>query len=344
MKEATFLSLLQKREEAILNGAVLESNISILNSPQTNYSAMFPQPKSFMIGAFLFGFLLPFGIIYVNLWMNTKIHHEDDIQKVLPNVALLGYIPKINTNEKLDNTATSRSLIAEATRTLVSNIAYLLHDKREDKGSVIFFTSSIQGEGKSFCAFHSAVSLSNHNKKVLLIGVDLRNPQLHDYFNIDKNVLGLTHYLSHKSDDWKGFLKKDTNFSENLDILFAGEIPPNPTQLITNSNFETLIDEARKDYDYIILDTAPVQMVSDTLNISYLADVTVFVVKYDYTDISSLTHINNLIKKDQLKNVGILINGVNMKTAFGYGYGYGQSYTYEYKDAKAKKPWYKRKG
>ena len=85
-------------------------------------------------------------------------------------------------------------------------------------------------------------------------------------------------------------------------------------------------------------------MVSDTLNISYLADVTVFVVKYDYTDISSLTHINNLIKKDQLKNVGILINGVNMKTAFGYGYGYGQSYTYEYKDAKAKKPWYKRKG
>jgi capsular exopolysaccharide synthesis family protein len=334
------MALLQKREEAVLNGAILESNLSTLNSPETNYSAIFPQPKSFMLGAFLFGLLLPFGIINVNLRLDTKIHNEEDIQKVIGNIPLLGYIPKIDVSEKLDNTATSRSLIAEATRTLVSNISYLVPRKKEDKGNVILFTSSIQGEGKSFCAFHNAITISNLNKKVLLIGTDLRNPQLHEYFKLDKNILGLTDYLSNKNDDWKEFLQKDTNFSENLDVLFTGEIPPNPNQLLTNSNFETLIEEAKQLYDFIILDTAPLQMVSDTLNFTYLADVTVFVVKYDYTDKSALVNINSFIKKEQLKNVGILINGVNMKNA--YGYGYGQNYSYQYQQISTKKPWYQR--
>jgi capsular exopolysaccharide synthesis family protein len=339
MKEETYVALLQKREEAVLNGAILESNLKTLNAPETNYSAIFPQPKSFMLGAFMFGLFLPFGIIYVRLYLDTKIHNEEDIQKVISNIPILGNIPKINTSEKLDNSATSHSLIAEATRGLVSNISYLLPRKQENRGNVILFTSAIQGEGKSFCAFHNAITISNHNKKVLLIGVDLRNPQLHDYFNIDRNVSGLTNFLANKSDDWKGFLQKDTNFSKNLDILFAGEAPPNPSQLISNSNFESLIEEAKNLYDFIILDTAPVQIVSDTLNFSYLADVTVFVVKYDYTDKSNLVHVNNFIKKEQLKNVGILINGVNMKTA--YGYGYSLNYGYQYQEAKIKKPWYK---
>ena len=182
--------------------------------------------------------------------------------------------------------------------------------------------------------------MSNLNKKVLLIGVDLRKPQLHGYFNISRNSLGLSNFLANKSDDWKEFLHKDNNFSKNLDVLFAGDPPPNPSQLITNSNFESLIEEARKIYDYIILDTAPVQIVSDTLNFSYLADVTVFIVKYDYTDKSNLAQVSGFIKKEQLKNVGILINGVNLKTA--YGYGYGVSYGYQYQEVKAKRPWYKR--
>ncbi|MBF4464344.1 tyrosine-protein kinase family protein [Flavobacterium sp. LC2016-12] len=338
MKEETYVALLQKREEAVLNGAILESNLNTLNAPETNYTAIFPQPKSFLLGAFMFGLLLPFGFIYLRLVLDTKIHNEDDILKIMSNVPIVGYIPKVDNGEKLDNTATSRSMIAEATRTVVSNISYLLPKKEEMKGRVILFTSSIQGEGKSFSAFHNAITVSNLNKKVLLIGVDLRNPQLHDYFKVDKSKLGLTNFLANKSDDWKGFVQKDTMFSKNLDILFAGEAPPNPSQLITNSNFESLIEEAKKLYDFIILDTAPVQIVSDTLNFSYLADVTVFVVKYGFTDKSNLVHINNFIKKEQLKNVGILINGVNMKTAYGYGLNYG----YQYQEAKIKRPWYKR--
>ncbi|MBZ4033610.1 polysaccharide biosynthesis tyrosine autokinase [Flavobacterium sp. 17A] len=340
LKEETYVALLQKREEAVLNGAILESNLKTLNAPETNYSAIFPQPKVFMLGSFLFALLVPFGITYLRLYFDTKVHNEEDIEKVLSNIPILGHIPQIKTNDKLDNTATSRSMIAEASRALVSNVSYLLPRKKESKGNVILYTSSIQGEGKSFCAFHNAITISNLNKKVLLIGVDLRNPQLHDYFSIDRRAAGLSDFLANKTDNWKEFLQKDTNFSDSLDVLFAGETPPNPSQLITNSNFETLIEEARELYDYIILDTAPVQIVSDTLNFSHLADVTVFVVKYDYTDKSNLVQANNFIKKEQLKNVGILINGVNMKTA--YGYGYGASYGYKYQEMQAKKPWYKK--
>ncbi len=342
LKAETYVALLQKKEEAVLNGAILESNLKTLNAPETNYSAIFPQPKVFMLGAFMFGLLVPFGITYVRLFFDTKVHNEEDIQKIISNIPILGNIPKISTNDKLDNTATSRSMIAEASRALASNISYLLPRKEENRGRVVLFTSAIQGEGKSFCAFHSAITSSNLNKKTLLIGVDLRNPQLHDYFNVDRNVPGLSNFLANKADDWKEFLHKENNFSKNIDVLFAGEAPPNPSQLITNSNFESLIEEAKTLYDFIILDTAPVQIVSDTLNFSHLADVTVFVVKYDYTDKSNLVHINNFIKKGQLKNVGVVINGVNLKTAYGYGYNYGVSYGYQYKESGIKKPWYKR--
>ncbi|MBK0368791.1 GumC family protein [Flavobacterium agrisoli] len=342
LKEETYTTLLQKREEAVLNGAILDSNIKTLNSPETNYdAAIFPQPKSFMLGAFMLAFLFPFGILYAGFYLNTKVHNGEDITEVVSNVPILGHIPKINSSEKLDNTATSHSIIAEATRALVSNLYFLIPRNKDKKGNVVLFTSCIQGEGKSFCAFHTAITISNLNKKVLLIGVDLRNPQLNDYFNTDKKAAGLTNYLANKNEDWKGFVQNDSLYSKNLDILFTGQTPPNPSQLISNSNFETLIEEARSLYDFIILDSAPVQIVSDTLNFSPLADVTAFVVKFDYTDKSNLSNINTFIKNGQLKNVGILINGVNMKTA--YGYGYGVNYGYKYQEIQEKKPWYKRK-
>jgi capsular exopolysaccharide synthesis family protein len=334
LKEVTYLALLQKREEAILYGAVLESNLKTIDPPQTNYSAIFPQPRSFMMGAFMFGLFLPFGIIYLSLLLDTKIHGEDDIHKDYSHIPFLGIVPKVDSDKKLDNTASSHSVIAEATRILFSNISFLLPKQNEKKGNVLLFCSSIHGEGKSFCAFQNAVTISNLNKKVLLIGADLRNPQLHDYFNVKKSEPGLSNFLSNKSDNWKDFLLKDNRFSENLDTLFSGEIPPNPTQLLTNANFELLIEEAKNLYDFIIIDSAPIQLVSDTLIYSYLADVTVFVVRCDYSEKNALVQINNFIKKGQLKNVGILINGVKMK--YTYGYNYGTPYSENYTEKKVK--------
>lgn len=339
LKEETYLALLQKREEAILNGAVLESNIIIVDPPQTNYSAIFPQPKPFMLGSLLFGLLLPIGIIYLNLLLDSKIHGEEDIQKDFSHIPFLGLIPNVDDDKKLDNNAASNSVIAEATRILFSNISFLLPKKKEKKGNVLLFTSAIHGEGKSFCAFQNAVTISNLNKKVLLIGADLRNPQLHEYFSIKKSQEGLTNYLSNKSDNWKELILKDNRFSENLDTLFSGDIPPNPTQLLTNSNFELLIEEAKYLYDFIIIDSAPVQLVSDTLIFSYLADVTIFVLRSNYSEKNTLPLINNFIKKGQLNNVGILINGVKMSFKYGYkyGYGYGAKESQNYKGKSEKK-------
>jgi tyrosine-protein kinase Etk/Wzc len=338
LKQETYLALLQRREEAILNGAVLESNLTVLDSPQTEYSPVFPKPKAFMLGAILFGFLFPFGFVYLNRQMDSKVHNEEDLQGELgDDIAFLGTIPKIHVNKKLENSATSRSIIAEATCTLFSNISYLLPQKEEKKGNVLLFTSSIQGEGKSFCAYHNAITISNLNRKVLLIGADLRNPQLHDYFKVEKSISGLSNFLLNTSEDWKSFLVKDSTISENLDVLFSGKIPPNPTQLLTNSNFEILIEEAKNLYDFIIIDSAPVQVVSDTLNFSDLADVTIYIVKSNFSDRKILTHLKKFIKKGQLKNVGIIINGINEKNTYGYGYNYS------YQDEKkAKKSWFKK--
>ncbi|MGM8363559.1 GumC family protein [Flavobacterium sp. ARAG 55.4] len=336
LKEETYLALLQKREEAVLNGAVLDSNLSVLDFPQTNYSAISPKPKPFMLGTILFSLLLPFGIVYVKLKMDSRIHTQEDLNGQLADIPFLGNIPEIDANEKLDNTATSRSVIAEATRTLFSNITYLLPHSKDQLGKVLLFTSSIQGEGKSFCAFHNAVTISNLNKKVLLIGADLRNPQLHDYYNVQKSIPGLSDFLYNSSQSWKNFLVKKSDFSENLDVLFSGEIPPNPSQLLTNSNFEILLQEAKSFYDFIIIDSAPVQIVSDTLNFSYLADVTIYVAKSNFSEKSNLLQLNDFIKKGQLKNVGVIINGISKKSAYGY------SYNYSYQEKKVKAPWFKR--
>ena len=336
LKEETYSALLQKREEAILNGAVLDSDLSILDFPQTDFAAISPKRKPFMLGAILFSFLLPFGFVYVKLKMDSKIHTQEDLTGQLADIPFLGNIPEIDSNEKLDNSATSRSLIAEATRTLFSNISYLLAHDKDQKGKVVLFTSSIQGEGKSFCAFHNAVTIGNLNKKVLLIGADLRNPQLHDYYNVQKSIPGLSDFLYDNTKNWKNFLVKKTDFSGNLDVLFSGEIPPNPTQLLTNSNLETLLEEAKLFYDFIIIDSAPVQVVSDTLNFSYLADVTVYVAKSNFSDREMLLQLNDFIKKGQLKNVGVVINGINKKSIYGY------SYSYTYQEKKVKVPWFKR--
>ena len=340
LKEEIYLDLLQKREEAILNSAILASNLTTVSPPQTNYSAIFPQPKSFMMGASLFGLLLPLGFIFLSLLLDSKIYSEDDIHKDFSHIPFLGMIPKVDDYKKLDNTANSRSMIAEASRILFSNLGFLLPRKKERTANVILFCSAIQGEGKSFCAFHNAVTISNLNKKVLLIGADLRNPQLDEYFTVQKNELGLTNFLSNKSENWQDLLVKDPSLSDNLDTLFSGEISPNPTQLLSNSNFERLIDEAKQLYDFIIIDSAPVQLVSDTLSFSYLADVTLFVMRYGYTDKRTLTLIDSFIKKEQLKNVGVLINGV--KTKGLNSFTYGASYGYEFQEKTKKKSWLKR--
>lgn len=333
IKQGIYSTLLQTRETAILNGAVVESNLKMLDAPETNYSPIFPKKKPFLLGAFLFGLLLPFGIVYLLLALDTKIHHEEDLLHQISDAVYLGALPEVKNSEKLINTPNSRSQIAESTRSIFSNLSYLQPQKQDDKGTVVLVTSSIKGEGKSFIAYHTAKTISHLNKKVLLVGADLRNPQLHEYFNENKNDPGVSNFLSNTMHGWKKLVKKDAEFSENLDILFSGAIPPNPSQLLTNTNFDLLIEEAKMLYDFIIIDSAPILLVSDTLNFNYLADMTLFVIRQNYTDRKLLVALKNLLEKGKLKNVGFVLNHVNSRNSI-YGYNYGEEQT--------NKPWYKK--
>ena len=189
-------------------------------------------------------------------------------------------------------------------------------------------TSTIKGEGKTFTALNLSISFSIMNKKVLLIGADMRNPQLHNYLTINKNELGLQDYLHNVDVDWHSIVKKSL-LNDSLDIILSGIIPPNPAELLSNGRLDKLIEEAKKEYDYIILDTAPTLLVTDTLIISQLVDTTLYVIRADYTPKKILEFSVNLSEKGKLKNMAYIINNVGSNYK-GYGYSYGYNYKYSY--------------
>ena len=179
--------------------------------------------------------------------------------------------------------------------------------------------------------------MSSLNKKVLLIGSDLRNPQLHNYLNIDKQQKGLSNYLHNPNFEWKEALIKEFKEHPNHDILISGEIPPNPPYLLTNGRFETLLEEAKTLYDYIIVDTAPTISITDTLLISKFADATIYVTRSNFTENNLLGHAKTLAKNKKLKNMVFVVNqvGDSKRSKYGYNYGYG----YGYSEDTAKRSW-----
>ena len=191
-------------------------------------------------------------------------------------------------------------------------------------------TSTIKGEGKTFIALNLSLALASLNKKVLLVGADLRNPQIHNYINVDKSSAGLTNYLFDNTFPWKSSVK---NYFEELpthSVLIGGAIAPNPVQLLTNGNMETFINEAKKSFDFIILDCAPTLLVTDTLLISQLADATVYITRANFTEKELLEFPKKLIEEEKIKNVGFVLNGLGSGKAYGYGYGYTYGYKYGY--------------
>ena len=193
-------------------------------------------------------------------------------------------------------------------------------------------TSTIKGEGKTFTALNLSISFSIMNKKVLLIGADMRNPQLHNYLKIKKNQHGLQDYLYDVSVDWRNTVNKNYLDNLDLDIILSGAIPPNPAELLSNGRLEKLMNEAKKEYDFIIIDTPPTLLVTDTLVISHLVDTTLYVVRADYTPKKILEFSVNLSDKGKLRNMAYVINnvGANYKGYSSYGYNYKYNYAYGY--------------
>lgn len=328
IKESLYLLLLQKREEAAINLAITEPSIKVVEHAISGSNPISPKSNIVYAGAILGGLLIPFGLMYVFFMLDTKLHGKEDISKQNYKIPIIGEIPDIRKNENLIfNDPNDRSALAESFRILSSNVNYLLPLTEDTtSGKVIYCTSTIKGEGKTYISINLSLALSSLNKKVLLIGADLRNPQIHTQINVDKNAAGLSNYLHDQSFDWKSNLIKGFDRHPNHDTLLSGSIPPNPSSLLTNGRFKDLIEEAKALYDYVVVDTAPTILVTDTMLISQLADVTVYIARANFTDKKLLNFSKDLFESGKLKNMAYVLNGVGHNKSYGYNYGYNYGY------------------
>jgi capsular exopolysaccharide synthesis family protein len=325
-KEALYLFLLQKREEAEVSFAVTEPSIKVVEYAISNTIPLSPKNNIIYLGSVLIGILLPFSVLYVIFLFNTKIQTRDDIVEYAKNLNIVAEIPYFDVldQEKVFINPKDRSLVSESFRMLMSNSKYLLNP---DQSSVLTVTSSIKGEGKTLTAINLANAFASLDKKVLLIGCDLRNPQLHKYMGEDKNQAGVVNFLVDTKHNWKDSLLQPFAEFKSMDVLLCGVIPPNPLNLINNGNIDVLLEEAKKDYDYVILDSAPTLLVADSQSILEKSDAVIYLTRCNRTEKELINHILKLNKNN---NLGVVLNGVGEKNAYTYGYGYGYSYGYKY--------------
>jgi tyrosine-protein kinase Etk/Wzc len=332
IKEQLYLFLLQQREETSISLAVTSSKAKVVDAAYSSNSPVSPKKAVTYLAAFIAGLLLPFLIIYIYYLLHTKVSNRRDVERVHKNTPLIGEIPRLNRGDSDLIQDNDRSILAESFRIMRTNLQYLLvsKDKTSQSAKNIFVTSTIKGEGKTFVAFNLALSLAQTGKKVVLVGADIRNPQLHRYLPSEfRSNKGLTEYIIDDSILAANLVVK-SEYNKNLSIVMSGAIPPNPAELLMQSRTTTFFDELKELFDYIIVDTAPSMLVTDTILINQLSDVTLYVVRANFTDKELLEFPLDAIEDGRLVNVALVLNNVAMSN-FGYGNKYGYTYTKEKK-------------
>jgi capsular exopolysaccharide synthesis family protein len=327
IKETLYLLLLQKREEASVNLAIINPSIKIVDEAIANKTPLSPKRSLAYLSAFSLGLLIPFSLIFVYYLFDNKIHKKETIERELIGMPVLAEIPFIDDSSKMLH-KNDRSVLSEAFRILVANLNYIL--TQNVKHHIIFVSSTIKGEGKTFVASNLALTLSSLGKKVIIVGTDLRNPQLHKALDTTKERLGLVNLLVDREVTLSNCIVKELIHDIPLDIIYSGDIPPNPTELLSNGNLESVLEQLRAIYDYVIVDTAPTLLVADTTIITKYADTMLYIIKANYTQKQFLPYINNLRNQNKIKNTSIVFNNVGEDTGFGKGYAYAYQYNYGY--------------
>ena len=335
VKEELYLYLLQKREETAISLAATEPNARVIDAAKASNIPVSPKKKMIYLAALLLGLLIPFGILYIRDLLDTKVKSRFDITDKF-NIPFLGDVPKSLSPTEMIST-TSRTSSAEALRIVRTNLDFMLNQVPDGKAKSIFMTSTIPGEGKTFISINLAGIFALSGKKVLLIGMDIRSPKLNEYIGLPSSK-GLTDYLSTKGAVIGDYINKLSGF-EAFDVLLAGSIPPNPTEMLMSKKLDELFVQLKSDYDFILVDTAPVSLVSDTLIVAKYADTFVYVVRANHLDKRMLNIPDSMHKENKLPNMAFLLNDTDVTKGYGYGYGYGN---YGYGNTPEKKPWYKK--
>lgn len=331
IKEQLYLFLLQRREEAAISYAATASVARVVDSAFTLDNPVDPAPWLILAGGFLVGLIVPIAIIFIKNLLDTKVHHKGDLQPLIKTVPFIGEVPRIGADQNDVIHLNDRSPLAESFRILRTNLAYLIQNKEKDRGDVIFVTSTVKGEGKTFISYNLSRTLASTGKSVLLVGADIRNPKLHRYTESTAGAKekGLSDFLYDFDVNPSDIISKTNDDNIAVDIILSGPIPPNPAELLMNDRMDELIQEARTKYDYIIVDTAPAMIVTDTLLISQLADYTLYVTRADFTEKNLLEFPKDLKKQGKLKGLAVILNDVDY-SKFSYGAQYGYSYGYGY--------------
>lgn len=313
VKEQLFVYLLQQREEAALSIANSMPRGMVIDEAYSIVKPVSMSRKKMLFFAFVLGLLIPVGILYLKGKFKNRFETRSELEKYTA-VPILGEVCQSHRKEIL--VVRDSSSVAELFRLIRSNLQFILNG-RDDK--IILVTSTISGEGKSFVSVNLAGTLALLGKKVLLVGMDIRKPQLANYLHLDGGV-GLTQYLSSDSYTLKDIIKV-APLMKDMDVIVAGPVPPNPAELLASTKVDEMFGELNDVYDYIIVDSAPVGMVSDTFVLDRVANATVYVCRANYSSLKDVQFLNNVYANKRLKKMTLIVNGTPTRKGYCYGYG-----------------------
>jgi capsular exopolysaccharide synthesis family protein len=343
IKETIYLYLLQKKEENQISMASAVGTIKLLDPAFTNPVPVSPKRRETFLIALLIGIAIPIVIIYVIDALDTKVRKKKDLEGL--GIPFIGEIPKNDTEDYVVVKKDDRSLIAEAFKMIRTNLSFYFAKEKQEFGKVVFLTSTIAGEGKTFNSVNLASTLALTNKKVILLGLDLRAPKIKKFLDIEESE-GVSNYIVDDSISIKDITFTNKG-SAKFDIIHSGVIPPNPSELLLSPRLEDLLVDLKQRYDYVIVDNPPISLVTDTMSIIHMADMLLYVIRMGSLDKSYLDIPYNLYKDKQINNMALILNdtkhGFGGYRGYGYGYGYGASYGSSYGEKKSTKFWGKLK-
>jgi capsular exopolysaccharide synthesis family protein len=324
LSDNIYSAFLQKRSEANIVKAANLPDIHFIDPAKDIGGGLIgPRTSVNYVLALFLGLLIPLIFIFGIFLINNSIQNTEDISK-LTQLPLIGVIGLSKDGSDLAVYNKPKSALSESFRAIRSSLQFLYKQQKLSGAKTLMITSSVSGEGKTFCSLNIATVFALSEKKTVIIGMDLRQPKLFDEFNIS-NEVGVVNYLIKQNTVDEIINPTQIPF---LDVIVSGPVPPNPAEMIMSDGVKELIEELKEKYDYIILDTPPVGLVSDALELSQYCDVTLYIVRQNFTKKEMITLLNNRVKRGELQNTSVILNGFQNKAKYGAGYGYGYGYGY----------------